>query len=96
MFSGDDDVASESSDDDESGSDCAYRAGLEIAQLTDLVGDDSSEGSGSFDDEEDEGEDWDELEKKAKRGEPGRSIKSWSPTDFGSRREAPRDQRRRF
>ena len=32
-------------------------------------GDDSDE-SGSFGDEESEGEDWDELERKAKRGGP--------------------------
>lgn len=30
--------------------------------------DDGSDASGSFDDEDSEGEDWDELERKAKRG----------------------------
>jgi nucleosome binding factor SPN SPT16 subunit len=62
-------VFEESSGSDESGSDCAWRRlGFRLCNvLTRAVdeGDDSDE-SGSFEDDE-SGEDWDELERKAKK-----------------------------
>lgn len=74
MFSGEDDASSVSSEED-SESDCehTFPSVVQLGAEPDGAvgdGDDDSEGSGSFDGEEDdEGEDWDELEKKAKRGQ---------------------------
>jgi len=59
----------------ESGSDCECFPSASCKMLMEVVdeGGDESDASGSFDGEESEGEDWDELERKAKRGKSSSS-----------------------